>query len=84
MASYYATMYKRGVFTGHLIEACGSFGNIVIDGRCCFGRAVQIAREAFKKECQFKKRDYLGFKIEKCDRPFDYRKPRDIDTGRNK
>jgi len=61
MASYYATMFiKRGDRTS---EACGSFGNILIDGRLSENNAMDIAREYFKKEAAFKNEQYAGFKI---------------------
>ena len=58
MASYYATMLTRDL-KGQLCEACGSFGNIVIDGRLSLQNAVSIARDNLSKEA-----GYEGFKIE--------------------
>ena len=73
MASYYATMFiKHGNTTS---EACGSFGNISIDGRLSEDNAMDIAREYFKKEAAFKNERYAGFKIEKLNKAWQYRAP---------
>lgn len=69
MASYYATMLTRDL-KGQLCEACGSFGNIVIDGRLSLQNAVSIARDNLSKEA-----GYEGFKIELLSRPWAYKNP---------
>lgn len=69
MASYYATMLKRDL-KGQLCEACGSFGNIVIDGRLSLQNAVNVARDNLSKEF-----GYEGFKIELLSRPWAYKNP---------
>lgn len=69
MASYYATMLTRDL-KGELSDACGSFGNIVIDGRLTLQNAISVARENLSKES-----GYEGFKIELLSRPWAYRNP---------
>lgn len=69
MASYYATMLTRDL-KGELSEACGSFGNIVIDGRLSLQNAVAVAKENLSKEL-----GYEGFKIELLSKPWAYRNP---------
>ena len=69
MASYYATMLKRDL-KGQLCEACGSFGNIVIDGRLSLQNAVDVARDNLSKEF-----GYEGFKIELLSKPWAYKNP---------
>lgn len=56
MASYYATMLTRDL-KGELSDACGSFGNIAIDGRLTLQNAISVARESLSKES-----GYEGFK----------------------
>lgn len=69
MASYYATMLTRDL-KGQLCEACGSFGNIVIDGRLSLQNAVDVARDNLSKEF-----GYEGFKIELLSKPWAYKNP---------
>ena len=69
MASYYATMLTRDL-KGELSDACGSFGNIAIDGRLTLQNAISVARENLSKEG-----GYEGFKIELLSRPWAYRNP---------
>ncbi len=69
MASYYATMLTRDL-KGELSDACGSFGNIAIDGRLTLQNAISVARESLSKE-----RGYEGFKIELLSRPWAYINP---------
>ena len=69
MASYYATMLTRDL-KGQLCEACGSFGNIVIDGRLSLQNAVNVARDNLSREF-----GYEGFKIELLSRPWEYKNP---------
>lgn len=64
MASYSASMIVTGM-TGKPMLGGGSFANINIDGRLSLDAAITVARETFKKECNFNKQDYLGFVIEK-------------------
>lgn len=64
MASYYATMLTRDL-KGELSDACGSFGNIAIDGRLTLQNAISVARESLSKES-----GYEGFKIELLSRPW--------------
>lgn len=49
MARYYATMLTRDL-KGQLCEACGSFGNIVIDGRLSLQNAVNVAGDNMSRE----------------------------------
>lgn len=69
MSSYYATMLTRDL-KGQLCEACGSFGNIVIDGRLSLQNAVNVARDNLSKEF-----GYEGFKIELLSKPWAYKNP---------
>lgn len=69
MASYYATMLTRDL-KGQLCEACGSFGNICIDGRLSLQNAVDVARDNLSKEF-----GYEGFKIELLSKPWAYKNP---------
>lgn len=69
MASYYATMLTRDL-EGQLCEACGSFKNIVIDGRLSLQNAVDVARDNLSREF-----GYEGFKIELLSRPWEYKNP---------
>lgn len=69
MASYYATMLTRDL-KGELSDACGSFGNIAIDGRLSLQNAISVAREHLSKE-----HGYEGFKIELLSKPWAYRNP---------
>lgn len=62
------------------MSAGGSFANINIDGRLSLDAAIAVARETFKKECNFNKQDYLGFAIEKTARFVNYKSPKMIDT----
>lgn len=48
MASYYATMLTQEL-KGELSDACGSFGNIAIDGRLTLQNAISVARKVFQK-----------------------------------
>lgn len=79
MASYSATMIVTGL-TGKPVIGVGSFANINIDGRLSLDAAIAVARETFKKECNFNRQDYLGFAIEKTARFVDYKSPKMIDT----
>ena len=79
MASYSASMIVMGI-TGKPMRGGGSFANINIDGRLSLDAAITVARETFKKECNFNKQDYLGFVIEKTARFVDYKSPKMIDT----
>lgn len=79
MSSYSATMIVTGL-TGKPMSGGGSFANINIDGRLSLDAAIAVARETFKKECNFNKQDYLGFAIEKTSRFVDYKSPKMIDT----
>lgn len=79
MASYSASMITLGVY-GEPITASGSFGNISIDGRLSLDSAIEVARETFKKEAQFKHANYQGFAIEKTSRFVEYRNPVMVDT----
>uniref|UniRef100_A0AAU6NVQ7 Uncharacterized protein n=1 Tax=Escherichia phage BME3 TaxID=3119681 RepID=A0AAU6NVQ7_9CAUD len=79
MASYSASMIVMGI-TGKPMRGGGSFANINIDGRLSLDAAITVARETFKKECNFNKQDYLGFAIEKTARFVDYKSPNMIDT----
>ncbi len=79
MASYSASMIVKGI-TGKPMRGGGSFANINIDGRLSLDAAITVARETFKKECNFNKQDYLGFVIEKTARFVDYKSPKMIDT----
>ena len=79
MASYSATMIVTGT-TGKPMSSGGSFANINIDGRLSLDAAIAIARETFKKECNFNKQDYLGFAIEKTARFVNYKSPKMVDT----
>lgn len=81
MASYSASMIVKGVMTDKLMTACGSFGNISIDGRLSMHSACEVAREHLKKEAAFKKSEYLGFIIEKTNRFVDYRNPKVVDNS---
>lgn len=69
MASYYATMLTRDL-KGQPCEACGSFGNIVIDGRLSLQNAINVARDNLSKEF-----GYEGFKIELLSKPWAYKNP---------
>lgn len=77
MKSYSATMIETGLFTGKPTTACGSFGNISIDGRLSFENAVEVARETFKREAGEK---YIGFAIEKTERFVNYMRPVIVDN----
>lgn len=79
MPSYSATMIVTGT-TGKPMSGGGSFANINIDGRLSLDAAIAIARETFKKECNFNKQDYLGFAIEKTARFVNYKSPKMVDT----
>lgn len=79
MASYSASMIVTGI-TGKPMRGGGSFANINIDGRLSLDAAITVARETFKKECDFNKQDYLGFVIEKTARFVDYKSPKMVDT----
>ncbi|AMM43574.1 hypothetical protein FDG95_gp417 [Pectobacterium phage vB_PcaM_CBB] len=74
MASYSASMIVKDL-AGKPCLACGSFGNIAIDGRLSISRAIEIAEESFKKESKFQNSEYLGFVIEKTSRFVEYRNP---------
>ena len=80
MASFYCSMISTGVVSGEPMLACGSFGNITVDGRLSLSSAVEVARACFTKEAQYLKADYQGFVIEKTVRPWDYRNPKIIDS----
>ncbi len=79
MASYSASMITVDIY-GNPITAGGSFGNISIDGRLSLACAIEIARDSFKKEADFKHANYQGFAIEKTTRFVDYRNPVMVDT----
>ena len=79
MASYSASMIVKGI-TGKPMRGGGSFANINIDGRLSLDAAITVARETFKKECDFNKQDYLGFAIEKTARFGDEKSPKRINT----
>lgn len=72
-------MIVKGI-AGKPMRGGGSFANINIDGRLSLDAAITVARETFKKECNFNKQDYLGFVIEKTARFVDYKSPKMIDT----
>lgn len=80
MASYSASMITLGVY-GEPITAGGSFGNISIDGRLTLDSAIEVARETFKREAQFKHANYQGFAIEKTERFVNYHNPKMVDTN---
>lgn len=79
MASYSASMITVDIY-GNPITAGGSFGNISVDGRLTLQAAIQVARDTFKREAQFKNANYQGFAIEKTSRFVDYRDPVMVDT----
>ncbi len=79
MASYSASMITVDIY-GNPITAGGSFGNISVDGRLTLQAAIQVARDTFKREAQFKHANYKGFAIEKTSRFVEYRNPVMVDT----
>ena len=79
MAGYSATMIVMGL-TGKPMSATGSFGNINLDGRMSILTAAEVAREIFKRECEFNNQEYLGFALEKTSRFVEYKNPSMFDT----
>lgn len=79
MSGYSATMLVK-TLSNKLTCACGSFGNINIDGRLSLDNAKEIARKCFKNEASFKNSEYLGFIIEKTNRQSDYVAPLVVDS----
>ncbi len=76
---YSCTMLVK-TMTGGVGTACGSFGNIAVDGRLSMANAIDVARETFKKEAAFNRSEYMGFAIEKVSRFVDYKRPRIVDN----
>lgn len=61
--------------TGKPCGSCGTFNNVVIDGRLSLSSAIEVARNHLKKE-----NNYNGFAIEKLCRAWDYKNPLIIDN----
>lgn len=80
MSSYSATMIKKST-SGKPIAGSGSFANISIDGRLSLDSAIQVSRDTFKKEAEFKESEYLGFAIEKTQKIVDYKNPLVVDNN---
>jgi hypothetical protein len=66
--------------TGKPMTACGSFGNISIDGRLGILSAASVAREIFQKEAAYLNSEYMGFAIEKTSRFVEYKSPSIFDS----
>ena len=74
MAGYSASMIVKDL-TGKPCLACGSFGNIAIDGRLSISNAMEIAEKSFRDEARINNSEYLGYVIEKTSRFVEYRNP---------